>query len=52
MPTHGKMLELKIAKIKNEAVTAENLNKGIEAIERVSRKLECKYLGCKGERNE
>ena len=52
MPTHGKMLELKIAKIKNEAFTADNLNKGIETIKRVSRKLECKYLGCRGGRDE
>ena len=49
IPTHDKMFELKIAKIKNEAVTQQNLNSGIDEIKRISRKLECKYLGCNEE---
>lgn len=46
IPTHEKLFRLKISKIKNEAVTKENLSQGIEAIERIGKKLECKYLGC------
>jgi len=48
MPTHEKILEVKIAKIKNEAVNKENIDKGIDTLERIGKKLECKYLGgCK-----
>ena len=46
IPTHSYMVQLKIEKIKNEAITKENLDKGLETIERVASKLECKYLGC------
>ena len=46
VPTHDKILAVKIAKIKNEAVTEENLRQGVEVIERIGKKLECKYLGC------
>jgi len=45
LPTHDRILQVKIAKIKNEALTQANLNKGVEAIERITQKLECKYLG-------
>jgi len=45
LPTHDRILEVKIAKIKNEALTQANLNKGVEAVERITKKLECKYLG-------
>jgi len=45
MPTHGRILKLKIAKIKNETVTQENLEKGVQTLERIAKKLECKYLG-------
>jgi hypothetical protein len=45
LPTHDKILDLKISKIKNEAVSQENINKGVDEIKRISRKLECKYLG-------
>jgi len=46
MPTHQRMVKLKIAKIKNEAFNQANVDKGIETLERISKKLECKYLGC------
>lgn len=46
LPTHDKMVRLKIAKIKNEAITEANLSNGVKAIERIVGKLECKYLGC------
>lgn len=50
IPTHDKILQLKISKIKNEAVNKENITKGVETLERIGEKLECKYLGC-GELN-
>ena len=46
LPTHDRLLELKLSKIKNTAITQENLNKGVEHIGRVLKKLECKYLDC------
>lgn len=45
IPTHEKILQVKIEKIKNEAVSKENIDKGIGHIERVLKKLEVKYLG-------
>ena len=45
MPTHNKILEIKIERIKNEAVSKENIDKGLDTLERVGKKLECKYLG-------
>lgn len=49
MPTHQKILAVKIARIKNEAVSKENVTKGVETLERIGKKLECKYLGCDGD---
>ncbi len=45
LPSHDKILAVKLSKIKNEAVTKENIDKGVEHIERVLKKLETKYLG-------
>jgi len=45
LPTHDKMLKLKLSKITNETVTEENVNKGIDEVQRVIKKLEDKYLG-------
>lgn len=47
IPTHDKVLELKISKIKNEAITKENINKSVDKFTEVIEKLECKYLDCK-----
>lgn len=47
IPSHNKILEVKIERIKNEAVNKENIDKGIETLERIGKKLECKYLGGK-----
>lgn len=52
MPSHEKILEVKIEKIKNEAVTKENISQGVETFERVLKKIECKYLECEGEKGE
>lgn len=51
-PSHDRILKVKIARIKNEMVTQQNINKGAAEIIRVVEKLECKYLGCKGSENE
>lgn len=45
LPSHNKILEVKIERIKNEAVNKDNIDKGIETLERIGKKLECKYLG-------
>ena len=44
IPTHDRILEVKIAKIKNEIVTGENVNKTIDEIGNILKKLEHKYL--------
>lgn len=46
LPTHNRILRVKVAKIKNEAVTSENVDSAVDTIERLGKKLECKYLGC------
>lgn len=51
-PTHDKILAVKIARIKNEAVSKENVTKGVETLEWIGKKLECKYLGCDGEKEK
>lgn len=47
-PTHKRLLWVKIEKIKNEAVNEQNLRDGVKVIERIGKKLECKYLGGEG----
>ncbi|MCP3684561.1 MAG: hypothetical protein GY861_17990 [bacterium] len=49
LPSHDRILAVKIARIKNEAVNKENVTKGVETLERIGKKLECKYLGCDDE---
>ena len=46
LPTHDRILRVKIARIKDEAVTDQNLRQGVDVIQRIGHKLECKYLGC------
>lgn len=49
LPTHGRVLAVKIERIKNEAVNKANIEKGIDHFSRIAEKLECKYLGCNKE---
>jgi hypothetical protein len=44
VPTHDKILKLKLSKIKNEAVTKENVDQGITEVKRILKKFEKKYL--------
>jgi len=51
IPTHEAILKLKISKIKNETVTQENLDAGINEVKKIGKKLECKYLDiCEGKK--
>lgn len=43
-PTHEKVLAVKLSKIKNEIVTKDNFKKSADGLERIGKKLECKYL--------
>jgi len=45
VPTHDMILKVKLSKIKNEVVTKENINAGVERIDAMLKKLECKYIG-------
>jgi len=46
LPTVDDLWKIRIGLIKYQLASPENLNKGIQAIERLAKKLECKYLGC------
>lgn len=49
IPSHERVMAVKIERIKNEAVNKDNIQKGVETLERIGKKLECKYLGCEDE---
>ena len=44
VPSHDKILKLKISKLKNELVTEENVKSGINRVDEIAKKLEKKYL--------
>jgi len=46
MPTVDNMFKVRLSLIKFQLASPENLNKGADEIERIAKKLECKYLGC------
>ncbi len=46
VPSIDDIWKIRIALVKLELSSSENLQKGVETIERVGKKLECKYLGC------
>lgn len=52
IPDVNELWKVKIGLIKLNMASAENIAKGVEVIERVGRKLECKYLGCEEEKKE
>jgi len=45
IPSHKKILAVKLDKITNEAVNKENINAGVDKIKDIVLKLEKKYLG-------
>lgn len=47
LPTIDDIWRVRIGLIKLQLASPENLQKGADVIERIGKKLECKYLGCK-----
>lgn len=46
LPNVETLWKVRIGLIKYTLASSDNLEKGVEAIERIGKKLECKYLGC------
>jgi len=46
-PNINDIWEARIALIKYQLASPENIQKGVDKIQEISTKLECKYLGCK-----
>lgn len=46
IPSSSDLVKVRLNLIKYELTSPENINKGINFIEELSKKLECKYLGC------
>jgi hypothetical protein len=46
LPTIDDLWKVRISLIKFEMASPENIKGGVETIERIGHKLECKYLGC------
>jgi len=46
VPTIDDIWKTRIALIKFRLASPENVNKGVDEIARIARKLECKYIGC------
>ena len=46
IPRPEDLLSLRISLIKYELSSPENIERGVETIEKIGKKLECKYLGC------
>lgn len=51
-PTIEDLVKVRISLIKYHLAEASNIQGGIETIERIGKKLECKYLGCDEEKKE
>lgn len=46
IPDANDLWRVRVSMIKLELASPDNLSKGVETIERIGQKLECKYLGC------
>lgn len=46
LPTPEQMWKIRLAIVKFELASPENVSKGVDAIERIAHALECKYLKC------
>lgn len=46
IPSVDELLKIRIALIKYELASGENISRATDVIERIGEKLECKYLGC------
>lgn len=49
LPSLNQLWKVRISLIKLELSSETNIKKSVETIERIGKKLECKYLGCKKE---
>jgi hypothetical protein len=45
LPNANDLFKVRLALIKYELASPKNVTKGVETIERVAKKLECKYIG-------
>ena len=45
------LFKIRVSLIKYELIKPENINKGLNHIDRIVKKLECKYLGCEKDKN-
>jgi hypothetical protein len=52
IPDVNDLWRARIALVKLELASTENVQKGTEEIARIARRLECKYLGCKEEKEK
>lgn len=52
VPSIDQVWKIRIGLIKLQLASPDNIQKGAEVIERIGHKLECKYLGCKEEKQE
>lgn len=52
LPSVEDLWKVRIGLIKLELASPENLSKSSEVIERIGKKLECKYLGCEEEKKK
>ncbi len=46
IPNADELWKVRIAMIKLELASPENIKDGVQVIEEIGKKLECKYLGC------
>lgn len=51
-PSIDDLWKVRIGLIKLHLASPENINKGVDVIERIGKKLECKYLGCEDPADE
>lgn len=50
IPSMDQVWKMRISLIKFHLASPENINKAGSEIERIAKKLECKYIGCEGEK--
>lgn len=52
LPSVNQLWEVRIAMVKFELASPENVGKTVDEIGRIGKKLECKYLGCQEEKSK
>lgn len=51
IPSANDVWKVRVTLLKLEATKDENIKKGLSEVERVAKKIECKYLGCDGDKS-